>query len=72
MILTYLPNLDELSFLTVLALPNASKIGLQAIIFSSILWVGSTTLPDNYVKKFIAILAFSVLPAPLSPLITMA
>ncbi len=34
---TYLPNLDELSFLTVLAFPNDSNIGLQAIIFSSIL-----------------------------------
>ena len=31
------PNLDELSFLTVLAFPNASKRGLDSRIFSSML-----------------------------------
>ncbi len=34
-ILTYLPNRDELLLRTVLALPNASRIGLQDRILSS-------------------------------------
>ena len=56
-----LPNLDELLFLYVLAFPKDSNIGLQFnILFSK---------EPNYAKNFIHNLAFSVLPAPLSPLI---
>jgi hypothetical protein len=34
------PNLDELSFLTVLALPKASRMGSHWRILSSRLWSG--------------------------------
>lgn len=70
---TYFPNLDELLFFTVLLLPKASKIGLQFRIFTSIgissVYAG---LSPILVSRDIANLAFSVLPAPLSPEITMA
>lgn len=42
-ILTYLPKRDELSFLVVLALPNASKIGLHDKILSSIRYSRGST-----------------------------
>ena len=62
--LQYFPNLLELSFLAVFALPNASKIGLHANIFSDIC--------PSRVNRFMQYLAFSVLPAPLSPDIAIA
>ena len=73
----HLPNLDELLLRTVLALPNASKIGFADKIRSSI-----DTSPSfkeqfrvppptsaKYCKHFLVV---SVLPAPLSPAINMA
>lgn len=44
---TYFPNLDELSFRTVLAFPNASNTGLHAKIHSSILRFGMDYLPAS-------------------------
>jgi hypothetical protein len=63
------PNRDELSFLAVLALPNASSIGLEANICDSI--EGRFPLEAYFfscVKYLIMCLAASVLPDPLSPL----
>lgn len=54
----------ELSFLSVFALPNASRIGFVFNISYSI-----PLPPPRAAKYCIAIFAVSVLPAPLSPLI---
>lgn len=64
----YLPNLLEFLFLTVFALPKASRIGLQPIILSD----NSDFSEFTLVNKLRQYLAFSVLPAPLSPDITIA
>lgn len=58
-----LTNRLELSFLNVLALPKASKIGLVFSISYSI-----PLPPPRAAKYCIAIFAVSVFPAPLSPL----
>jgi hypothetical protein len=81
-ILRYLPNLEELSFLIVLAFPNASRIGLHLIIIYSTLTfspeldeeteISFLFILEIAVKNFKAYLAFSVFPAPLSPEITIA
>lgn len=55
----------ELSFLDVLALPNASSIGLVCKISYSI-----PLPPPRAAKYCIAIFAVSVFPAPLSPLVS--
>jgi len=72
-----LPNLDELSFLNVLAFPNDSKTGLVSKICCSIVFLSISSLfsisksfrSDNY---FNILLHASVLPAPLSPDIIIA
>ena len=71
---TYLPNLDELSFLTVFEFPKASSTGLHAKIFSPTSPTSEPPPPyfPRSVKKFIATFADSVLPAPDSPEITIA
>jgi hypothetical protein len=67
----YFPNLDELLFLAVLELPKASRTGLVLKILVSIgALLGSIFLVPSEVRKAIAILALSVLPAPDSPEIT--
>jgi hypothetical protein len=79
-ILKYFPNLDELSFLTVFAFPNASKIGLHLIIiYSTLIFsaelereISFLLILEIAVKNFKAYFAFSVFPAPLSPEITIA
>ncbi len=58
-----LTNRLELSFLRVLALPKASRIGFVCKISSS-----SPPPPPRAAKYCMAILAVSVFPAPLSPL----
>ncbi|KAH3664626.1 hypothetical protein OGATHE_003441 [Ogataea polymorpha] len=64
----YLPNLDELSFLVVLALPKASMMGFVAKICFSVsdmswlLWSESTDA-----KYRMMYLADTVFPAPDSP-----
>jgi hypothetical protein len=66
-----LPKRLELLFLIVLAFPNASRIGLQPKILSSIPTSFSyfSTEPME-VRTFMQYFAFSVFPAPLSPEIT--
>ena len=61
---------DELSFLTVLAFPNASKIGFVAKTDSCevILLSALDSFSDKCAKYFIINFAASVLPEPLSPL----
>ncbi|OMH83582.1 hypothetical protein AX774_g2910 [Zancudomyces culisetae] len=70
---TYFPNLDELSFLVVLAFPNDSNIGFVANIICSVLLI---SLPDPLtsppsscaVAKYLIIyFALTVFPAPDSP-----
>jgi hypothetical protein len=80
---TSLPNRDELSFLIVFALPNASSKGLQLIIYSSnelpylaryerrILDVTDDVLLTD-ANRFKAYFVLSVFPLPLSPEITIA
>lgn len=79
--LTYFPNQDELLFLTVFALPNASRIGLQSRILSSIVTYFYSSFASRssplaneviLVRNFIAYLALTVFPAPDSPDITIA
>ena len=61
----YLPNLLELSFLMVFALPNASNIGLADNILLLILFLTDPPVTcDKYCKHC---LVASVLPAPDSP-----
>lgn len=60
-----LPNLDELSFLVVFALPMASMIGKEARTFFST-WV-SVVEPPTVAKYRIVYLADTVFPAPDSP-----
>ena len=71
LIITYLPNLELLSFRTVFALPKPSKIGLQFKIFVSngISSFFDLNLLKKYVMHRIAFLVVSVFPAPDSPLI---
>ena len=62
----YLPNLEELSFRVVLALPMASMIGEDArTLFST--WVSWSEVPPTVAKYLMAYLALTVLPAPDSP-----
>ena len=64
------PNLDELSFLTVLALPQASRTGLVWTILSSRPGSPSFLFPvaPMDAKYEMTFLVFSVFPAPDSPL----
>merc|ERR1712173_131070 len=68
-----LPKREELSFLTVLALPQASRTGLVATIFSSREASPSFLLPEEQMvaKYEMTFLVFSVLPAPDSPVMRM-
>ena len=67
-ILKYFPNLEELSFLIVFALPNASIIGLVAKICFSISVVSYEFFSLFTLAKYLIIyLAETVLPAPDSP-----
>uniref|UniRef100_A0A224Y390 Putative secreted protein n=1 Tax=Panstrongylus lignarius TaxID=156445 RepID=A0A224Y390_9HEMI len=59
-----LPNLDELLFLVVFALPNASNTGLASNIFCSI---GPAAVPHKSHRYLSRYFVDSVLPAPLSP-----
>lgn len=61
------PNLLEFSLRIVLLFPKASSTGLAANIFSSIEWL---FLGPKAVRSCIQYLVDSVLPAPLSPDIT--
>lgn len=65
-----LTNLELLSFLTVLAFPNASKMGLVWMIWSSRDALPTKALPvaPTLAKYPMTFLVFSVLPAPDSPL----
>jgi hypothetical protein len=65
------PNLELLSFLTVLALPQASSTGLVWTILSSSEASPSLRLPDApmVAKYAMTFFVFSVLPAPDSPVI---
>ena len=67
------PNLDELSFLTVLALPHASRTGFVWTILSSREASPSFLLPEEQMvaKYEMTFLVFSVFPAPDSPVIRM-
>src|SRR3954447_26652051 len=74
MISMYFPKREELSFLVVLALPNASMIGFVARIASSVLLMASwpfLTLVlsgDSLVAKYrMMYFALTVFPAPDSP-----
>ena len=72
----YFPNLEELSFLVVLALPIASMIGEETITRRSTL-VSTPVLPSptsfapavppTVAKYLMAYFALTVLPAPDSP-----
>ena len=65
------PNLEELSFLAVLAFPKDSKIGFVWTIWSSkdtFLEAFFSPLAPTSAKYEITFLVFSVLPAPDSPL----
>ena len=73
------PKRDELSLRTVLALPNVSRIGLDwstccsTVRFSSPPLApapGEAACPPRKARKFMMSLLVSVLPAPLSPLIS--
>lgn len=64
---TNLPNLLELLFLIVLLLPSASRRGLHDRMTSYSLEVSES----REVKNRIDNLVYSVLPAPLSPEMTM-
>ena len=58
---------EELSFLTVCAFPNDSKIGfVHKIFFSN--WPICTSLDVTQVKYWMTFFVFSVFPAPDSPL----
>ena len=63
-----LPNLDEFLFLSVLAFPNASRMGLVCKMALS------TPPPVDFVDFWVSCLStnlvFSVFPEPDSPLIT--
>ena len=62
----YLPNLEELSFRVVLALPIASMMGEDAsTLFST--WVSVAEVPPTVAKYRMAYFALTVLPAPDSP-----
>ena len=62
----YFPNLEELSFRVVLALPMASMMGDEArTLFSTC--VSVSDVPPTVAKYRIAYLALTVLPAPDSP-----
>lgn len=64
------PNLDELSFFAVLALPNASKIGFEENIrFYNVLYL-PPFIEFYEAIYFNSFLVDSVFPAPLSPLTT--
>ncbi len=67
MIFTYLPKRLLLWLRSVLALPKASRAGLQATILCSMPFLPAL----QPARKEIAIFAVSVFPAPDSPLITM-
>lgn len=66
-----LPNLEELSFLAVFALPNASNKGLEAKTCYSIETTYETVLnsplSDSLATYFKIIFVDSVFPEPLSP-----
>lgn len=61
------PNLLELSFLAVLAFPNASRRGLEAKTCYSIEGVFNFYPIDSAAKYFRIIFVDSVFPDPLSP-----
>jgi hypothetical protein len=63
----YLPNRLELSFLKVLLLPKAYNKGLHANIFYCIMW---EFIIEKLVRVYKQYFVVSVLPAPLSPEIT--
>jgi hypothetical protein len=62
-----LPNLLELSFLAVFALPNASNNGFDAKTYYSIVICLLFDPNDSAARYFKIILVDSVLPEPLSP-----
>lgn len=66
-----LPNLDELSFFAVFALPKASNKGLEAKTYYSIETTFETVLnnplSDSLATYFNIIFVDSVFPEPLSP-----
>eukprot|EP00834_Sanchytrium_tribonematis_P007734 NODE_750_length_4219_cov_1.247330.p4 type:complete len:104 gc:universal NODE_750_length_4219_cov_1.247330:1355-1044(-) len=69
-IFKYFPNLLELLFLKVLAFPNASSKGFVAKImsFKCVIFVSFVFLIETSAMYCKILLALSVLPAPLSPL----
>lgn len=76
----YFPNREELSFLVVLAFPNASMMGFVANICSSVWLIPPGVVPtfrlfgffgsSTVAKYLIMYLALTVFPAPDSPLTT--
>ena len=73
-ILTNFPKREELSLRTVHAFPKVSRIGLQARTYFSTENLTASSVDGllRLVSIFMASFAFSVLPAPLSPLMKMA
>jgi len=63
----YLPNLDELLFRNVFALPKDSSNGFVASTMSLISWIDELDPLDTLAMYCISRFAASVLPAPDSP-----
>jgi hypothetical protein len=63
-----LTNREELSFRTVLAFPNASRIGLASKIRASSCSAPRELCEEREVSHWTTLLVFSVFPAPDSPL----